>query len=218
MSVENEIINELKNIFSDPRQETHEGVLAAGGFMTPELLEHAYKFGVFPWPHQGYPLLWFCPDQRGVIDFEEFHLPKSFVKWRKKHARNYKITMNASFSEVVECCRKVIRKGQSGSWINSEIHRNYQLLFERNSAFSLEIKRDEKLVGGIYGVKSKQYWSCESMFHFEENTSKLALVSLIEYLQANGHSWVDIQMVTPVCEMFGGKLIEKNEFLTRIKC
>ena len=218
MSVENEIVAELKSIFSDPRQETHEGVLVAGGFLTPELLEHAYRHGVFPWPHEGYPLLWFCPDERGVIDFEDFHLPKSFIKWRKKYAADYAVTMNENFSEVVEHCRRVVRKGQNGTWINSEIVRNYTALFNRGKAFSVEIKKNEKLVGGIYGVKSELYWSCESMFHLEPNTSKLALVTLIEYLQQSGRSWVDIQMVTSVCELFGGKLISKDEFLTRINC
>jgi leucyl/phenylalanyl-tRNA---protein transferase len=218
MSVKNEIIEQLKEIFSDPRQETQEGVLVAGGFMTPELLRHAYQHGIFPWPHEGYPLLWFCPDERGVIDFNELHLPKSFLKWRKNKAVDLKITMNRKFSEVVKNCQLAVRKGQHGTWINSEIEKNYSLLFREGGAFSVEVCRNETLVGGLYGVKTEKYWSCESMFHLEDNTSKLALVSLIEYLINLGHTWVDIQMVTSVCETFGGKLISKDEFLSRIGC
>ena len=69
---------ELLKIFSNPRQETIEGVIAAGGKLEPERLQYSYQRGIFPWPHEGYPLLWFCPDERGVIDFEDLHLPKKF--------------------------------------------------------------------------------------------------------------------------------------------
>ncbi len=207
---------ELKRIFSDPYAETLEGVLAAGGRMSPELLVSAYDHGVFPWPHEGYPLLWFCPDERGVIDFSELHLPRSFQKWLRKYRADFRITMNQKFAEVMRNCKTQKRQGQKGSWINAEVQRNYQLLHQTGHAFSLEVMRGDALVGGIYGVQSKKYFSCESMFHLEDNVSKLALFELIQHLCGAGHSWVDIQMVTEVCGSFGGKLIPKGEFLTRI--
>jgi leucyl/phenylalanyl-tRNA--protein transferase len=211
-----EIDEELKFIFSDPRAETLEGVLAAGGRMTPDLLIYAYNHGVFPWPHEGYPLLWFCPDERGVIDFSELHLPRSFKKWLKKNQEKYRVSVNENFTEVIRNCRTQIRKGQQGTWINDEIEKNYSALSKTANALSVEIHRGGRLVGGIYGVKSEKYFSCESMFHLEDNTSKLALYELILFLQKSGHTWMDIQMVTEVSESFGGKYISKDEFLERI--
>jgi leucyl/phenylalanyl-tRNA--protein transferase len=217
MSAE-EVDEQLKEIFSDSRAETLEGVLAAGGRMTPELLIYAYDHGVFPWPHEGYPLLWFCPDDRGVIDFSELRIPRTFKKWLNKNEFKYEFTINQSFPEVIRYCRSLIRKGQKGSWINDEVEKNYIELSKTGHALSLEVRRDEKLVGGIYGVKSKKYFSCESMFHLEPNTSKLALYKLILHLQNSGHTWMDIQMVTEVSESFGGKYIPKTQFLDRIGC
>lgn len=208
--------DELISIFQDPWQETIEGVLVAGGKLTTEALVEAYKHGIFPWPHEGYPLLWFCPDERGIIDFKELHLPKSFKKWLRANENRYEITINTQFAEVIKQCRLQKRAGQSGSWINREIEKSYTILNQKGFAVSLEVIRDQKLVAGIYGVQSKNYFSCESMFHHEANTSKLALYKLIEYLKSKKQTWMDIQMVTSVSGSFGGKLIAKKEFLKRI--
>jgi leucyl/phenylalanyl-tRNA--protein transferase len=216
MSAKNDVVEELKQIFSNPRLATIEGVLVAGGYMTPELLIHSYDHGVFPWPHEGYPLLWFCPDERGVLDFEDLHLSKSFQKWLKKNRARYEITINQNFSDVLRECKTQKRRGQKGTWINQEIEENYNQLHQLGHAFSLEVKRDGALVGGIYGVQSQKYYSCESMFHQEDNVSKLAFYELVLFLKSHGHTWMDIQMVTSVCESFGGKLISKDQFLKRI--
>lgn len=218
MSAPNNISEELKKIFSDPRQETLEGVLVAGGRMTPELLAYAYNHGVFPWPHEGYPLLWFCPDERGVLDFSDLHFPKSYLKWERNNKYKYEIKFNTAFVEVMKNCKSAKRAGQKGSWINQEILLNYQKLHELKKAESIEIWLEGKLVGGLYGVRSDKYFSCESMFHLEDNVSKLAFVETVHYLKKQGQQWMDIQMVTSVCESFGGKLITKAEFLTRIGC
>ncbi|MGZ3690184.1 MAG: leucyl/phenylalanyl-tRNA--protein transferase [Pseudobdellovibrio sp.] len=216
MSANDEIERELLSIFSNPRLETIEGVLVAGGRLSPELLQVSYRNGIFPGPHEGYPMLWFCPDKRGVIDFGELHLPRSFQKWMRQNSGRYRITLNQAFTEVIRNCKTQKRKGQKGTWITSEIEKNYIQLNQLGAALSLEVWRDDQLVGGVYGVQSPQYFSCESMFHLEDNASKLALYELILFLQKRSHTWVDIQMVTPVCESFGGKYISKHEFLTRI--
>ena len=212
MSVE----DELRQIFSNPHAETHEGVIAAGGRLQPDLLIYAYDHGIFPWPHEGYPLLWFCPDERGVIDFADLHLAKSFQKWLRKNHTLYTITMNQKFHAVLLGCMKQKRQGQAGTWITSEIERSYLELHRQGHAYSLEVMRDERLVAGIYGVQSARYYSCESMFHLEDNTSKLALLELVVHLRNAGQTWIDIQMVTDVCKSFGGKMIGKEDFLKRL--
>jgi len=208
--------DELREILSQPYWPTVDGVVAVGGSMNAELLTLAYANGIFPWPHVGYPLLWFSPEERGVIDFKDLHLPRSFRQWRKKNGGNYRVSFDESFSAVVRQCREKKRKGQEGTWINDEIESAYADLHRLGRAFSVEIWNKEKLVGGLYGVKSEKYHSCESMFFTENNASKLALVSLIEKLQQEGERWVDIQMVTSVCAHFGGRLISRVDFLQRI--
>ena len=206
----------LYTLFSNPRHPTIEDILAVGGVLDWKILKHAYQHGIFPWPHEGYPLLWFAPAERGIIDFKDLHLSRSFKKWLKKNESEFEIRNNTCFAEVMRQCRLQKRQGQKGSWINDEIEHSYLELHQKGFAFSLEVFRKNKLLGGIYGVKSEKYSSCESMFHLEENISKLALYKLIQKLQNESNSWMDIQMVTPVCESFGGKLIPKDQFLRRI--
>ncbi len=213
MSADNEILYE---IFSDPYAPTVEDVVAVGGSLDADILMYSYAHGIFPWPHEGYPLLWFAPEERGVIDFDQIHIPRSLKKWIRQNERVFEIKFNTQFKEVVRHCRMQKRKGQNGTWINNEIEKAYFELFQNGNAFSCEVFRQENLVGGVYGVKSSRYYSCESMFHLEDNTSKLALVKLVESLSIQGQKWMDIQMVTTVCESLGGYLISKEEFLERI--
>lgn len=208
--------NKLLKKLMKPRTETLEGMIAIGGELTTEALVLAYNHGIFPWPHEGYPLLWFCPDERGVLDFIDLHLPKSFQKWIKKNRSLLKVTINENFQEVVRNCKTQKREGQVGTWITDEIEKSYLELHLKGHAISVEVFRDENLVGGIYGVQSQKYFSCESMFHKEDNASKLALFELIQHLIKLGFKWMDIQMVTSVSKSFGGKLISKDEFLNRI--
>lgn len=206
----------LFEIFEDPYQPTVEDIVAVGGTLEWKLLRQAYKHGIFPWPHEGYPLLWFAPEERGVIDFAQMHIPRSLKKWMRQNENLYQIKMDTKFSEVVRQCRNQVRKEQNGTWINDEIEKAYADLFNQGYAFSCEVYRQDRLVGGIYGVKSDKYCSCESMFHLEDNTSKLALIKLAEKLTSEGYPWMDIQMVTNVCESLGGYLIPKDQFLKRI--
>jgi leucyl/phenylalanyl-tRNA---protein transferase len=207
---------ELYNIFSNPRHKTVEDIVAVGGKLDSDILEFAYEHGVFPWPHEGYPLLWFSPAERGILEFSHLHVPKSFQKWLRKNENTYSIKLNQNFKQVMHECRRQKRKGQKGSWINDEIEKAYGELFAKSLAFSLEVYRKEKLVGGIYGVLSKNYVSCESMFHLEDQVSKLAFYRLVQHLKERKQTWMDIQMVTSVCESFGGSLISKEEFLKKI--
>lgn len=203
--------------FPNPRTtKTENDILCVGGYLEPDILIEAYSLGIFPWPHEGLPLLWFCPEERGVLEFKDLHLPKSFQKWLKKNENQFEIKFNHDFKSVIANCAQKARPGQKGTWINKDIQRAYTGLFNQGAAFCLECYRGNKLIGGIYGVRSERYYSCESMFFLETNASKLALYKLVEKLKAAGHQWIDIQMVTDVSGQFGGKYITKKKFLDRI--
>lgn len=198
--------------------ETTEDVIGVGGELTPENLILSYSMGIFPWPHEGYPLLWFCPEKRGIIDFSDLHVSQSLKKWIKKNQNCIEVKVNTDFSSVIKNCRLQKRRGQKGSWINKDIEKAYTELSRLGGALSLECYIDGKMVSGIYGVLSKTYFSCESMFYKIDNGSKYAFLQLVEYLKKQGHTWMDIQMVTEVSASFGGKYISKKEFLKCISC
>lgn len=204
----------------NPRMATPEGLVAVGGNLNVETLQSAYRNGIFPWPQEGLPLLWFSPDPRGILDFKDLHIPRSLKKWEKQHPE-WTYTVNQAFSQVIRQCRLQSRAGQMGTWILPEMETAYNRLFEEGQILSLEVWEGSELIGGIYGVvslsaKGKLFFSGESMFHKKSNASKMAFVKMVEYLKAKGHTWMDMQMLTEVTTSLGGKYISRDEFLNRI--
>lgn len=200
----------------DPRKSNEDGIVAVGGRIEPKLLLQAYRSGVFPWPQEDMPLLWFSPDPRGVLDFSEFHVPQSLKKFINKN-KHWKFTFNKAFKEVVENCRLQSRPNQNGTWILPEMVNAYFQLNQQGFALSCELLDGQDLIGGIYGVLVDGVFSGESMFYKKSNASKVCFLNLVEYLQILGHKWMDIQMVTEVTQTFGGKYISREEFLQRKK-
>ncbi len=205
----------VRRIFPDPRNTMTDGLVMVEGGLNNETLLEAYSFGIFPWPMDGQPLLWFSPVHRGILEFDHIHIPRSFEKWKKKH--DYRLTSNHAFEKVVRACSLVPRPGQDGTWITDEIVEAYVEFRKAGYAHSIECWRDEDLVGGLYGVYVAGVFAGESMFFREPNTSKLCLWWLIEQLKEQGHKWMDIQMVTPLLKQWGGIYIPRDKFLTQLE-
>jgi leucyl/phenylalanyl-tRNA--protein transferase len=215
--------------FPDPRATGSDGLLHVGGALTVDNLVEAYRSGIFPWPQEGLPILWFSPVKRGVLDFSEVHWPRSFLrevrandaKRRCLDPSHLNVTFDQDFRSVIEACATVPRKIQdsnvaAGTWILSEMQEAYLQMYLAGFAHSVECWRGGELVGGLYGVYVDGVFSGESMFHRLSGASKICLYYLIEQLRSMGMSWIDIQMVTPVLETFGGKYISRDEFLARV--
>lgn len=192
------------------------GLLALGGDLEVPTLVLAYRSGIFPWPiSDEFPLAWFSPDPRGVLDFDDLNLNKRFLRYLKSNDLSF--TANKDFRGVIENCSSVPRTSQSGTWITNEVIDSYSALFNKGFAYSLEAWQEEKLVGGIYGVCINGIITGESMFHRVPNASKFCLVALMALLKRTGINWLDTQMVTPVIKSLGGKEIPRSEFLARIR-
>ncbi len=203
--------------FPDPRNAS-EGVVAVGGDLHPDSLKLAYSQGIFPWPHEDYPLLWFSPDPRAVLEFKDLHIPRSLAKARRRALDgSCRFTIDRAFPEVIELCSRVPRAGQGGTWITPEMKDAYLKTHKLGRAHSVELWREDLLVGGIYGVDAGGAFAGESMFHLEPNASKLALLHLVEHLRERGLEWIDIQMLTPHMESLGAKEIAREEFLKKLK-
>lgn len=203
-------------VFPDVSEADDDGLLAVGGDLQTDTIKSAYEKGIFPWPISlDFPLAWFSPDPRGILEVEAFHMPSSFKKWMKK--TSYRVSFSENFEAVIYHCARVTRKGQAGTWITPDITTGYTSLFHEGHAYSVEVWDDQTLIGGLYGVCFGSYVSGESMFSLKTNASKLALVSLIELLKKNKLHFLDTQMVTPVVELFGGRYIPREDFLDRLK-
>ena len=188
------------------------GLVAIGGDLEIDSLLLAYSQGIFPWPiSEEYPLAWFSPDPRGILAFDKLHLSKSLRKFLKKNP--YEVRFNTNFEAVIMNCARVKRNDQSSTWITQEIINSYIELHRQGYAYSIETYRDDILVGGVYGVCINRFYSGESMFHTEDNASKVALVSLLYLLKQRDNGWIDTQMVTPVVETLGGLEIPRETFL-----
>lgn len=204
-----------RSVFPSPKNSLEAGIIAVGVPPTVENLYEAYSYGIFPWPHEGYPLLWFSPDQRGVLDFKDFHIPERLQRELKK--KKFKFTWNHSFEEVMQNCKNSERKAEAGTWITDELIRAYLKFHHQGYAHSIEVWKDEQLVGGLYGVCVGGLFSAESMYFKVSPASKAALIFCVESLKSAGHHWMDIQMVSSVSKQFGGKYISKADFLKRLK-
>lgn len=198
--------------FLDPRNSLAEGIVAVGGVLDLPTLLEAYGRGIFPWPHAELPMLWFCPERRGVIFVDELKISESLRRFRRKNS-HLEITLNKDFDQVMRECARQPRPGQEGTWINEEILQAYRALFKAGYAMSVEVRESGELIGGVYGVLVKGVFSGESMFYKKPNASKLALWYLVEYLSEHGHKWLDVQMVTPVVESMGGRYVDRDTYL-----
>jgi leucyl/phenylalanyl-tRNA--protein transferase len=208
MPRDNELIQ-----FLDPAKAI-EGIVAFGGPLTTTNLLRAYCSGIFPWPVNEYILPWCCPEERGVLDFNELHIPRRLERTRRQ--ATFQFTIDRSFSQVITYCATVSRKGESSTWITRQMIRAYCELHRQGHAHSVEVWDGTELVGGLYGVDACGSFSGESMFSLRSNASKLALLFLIEHLKERGLDWIDIQMVTPHLEALGAKVASRADFLEKL--
>lgn len=205
-----------KIVFPPVNLATEDGLVAIGGDMQTDTLLEAYRQGIFPWPlSPEFPLAWFSPDPRGVLFFDELHIPRSLTKFLKDDP--FEIKQDVAFTEIIRLCAMVARKDQPTTWITPEIIAGYCKLFEMGHAWCTGAWRGQRLVGGLYGVKLNHFRSGESMFTLEDNAGKAAMLAAISRFKAEGVKFLDTQMVTPVVESMGGSYISRNQFLEILK-
>jgi leucyl/phenylalanyl-tRNA--protein transferase len=201
--------------FPDPRSAGPEGVLAVGGDLHPSTLQLAYRQGIFPWPAPGYPLLWFCPPERGVLEFDALHVPRSLAYARRRSTLRF--TLDVAFRDVIAACSATPRPQQDGTWITPQILSAYLRLHRMGMAHSVEAWDGDEIVGGLYGVDVDGAFAAESMFYRQPNASKLALLHLVDHLKSRGLDWIDIQVLTPHLERLGARTISREAFLARLQ-
>jgi leucyl/phenylalanyl-tRNA--protein transferase len=201
--------------FPDPRQASPEGIVAVGGDLHPQTLLAAYRRGIFPWPAEGYPMLWFCPEERAILEFKDLHIPRSLRRAQRR--AHFELTIDKAFTEVIHACAGTPRPEQNGTWITSEIIVAFSRFHQLGHAHSVETWLDGRLVGGIYGVDVDGAFAAESMFYDVPDASKFALLRLVEHLQQRGLDWMDVQVMTPHLMRFGAHEISRAAFLRKLE-
>lgn len=186
------------------------GLLAAGGDLSPAWLLAAYRRGIFPWYSGDQPILWWSPDPRMVLFPEEIKVRRSLAK-RLRNA-GFRVTADTAFDAVVRACAAP-RPHQPGTWITAEMRAAYGRLHALGAAHSVEVWQGNELVGGLYGVALGPAFFGESMFSRRPDASKVALVSLARAMAAGGGRMIDCQMHTDHLASLGARDIARAEFI-----
>lgn len=190
------------------------GLLAAGGALTPDWLLHAYRHGIFPWYSRGQPILWWSPDPRCVLHPAHFRLTRSLAKTIRN--RGFETRLDTAFAAVVDGCAAP-RAGERGTWIVPAMRRAYLELHRLGHAHSVETWLDGRLVGGLYGVRIGAMFYGESMFSTERDASKVAAARLVDEARATGIALIDCQMPTGHLASLGAETIPRSEFLDAVR-
>lgn len=191
-----------------------DGLLAAGGDLSSERLLYAYRNGIFPWYDDGQPLLWWSPDPRCVLRPGEFHLSRRSRRYVRRSADV--LRYNTAFGDVIRACAGP-RRSQQGTWITSDMIRAYEQLHAEGWAHSVEVWRDDRLVGGLYGIVIGRVFFGESMWSAEPNTSKSALLSIARSMDNGDIGLLDCQVLSSHLVGLGAAVIPRSEFLRIMK-
>lgn len=202
-------------VFPKPELAEADGLLAVGGDLSPLRLLTAYSLGIFPWFNEDNPILWWSLDPRLLCFPREITFSKSLMQRIKR--REFEVKIDANFRKVVELCANVKRNNQKGTWISAEIIDSYMQLHQMGYAHSFETYKENRLVGGLYGVSLGAMFSGESMFHLETDASKVAFYYLIQFAIKHHFHFIDCQQVTPHMLSMGGRAVARKEFLQGLR-
>jgi leucyl/phenylalanyl-tRNA--protein transferase len=196
--------------FPDISEASEEGLLAIGGDLSVTRLLSAYKQGIFPWFADEDPILWWAPDPRFVLFPKKLKVSKSMQQVMRN--ANFEVSVNKDFNGVIKACALAKRADQEGgTWITNNMIKAYTQLYELGYAKSVEVWKNNELVGGLYGVDLDNDVFCgESMFTKESNASK---VGFITFIQNTNYKLIDCQVYTQHLESLGAEDISRDDFM-----
>jgi leucyl/phenylalanyl-tRNA--protein transferase len=192
-----------------------DGLLAVGGDLAPERILSAYRQGIFPWYSHGQPILWWSPDPRAVLFPERLHIARSLRKTLRKNP--FDVRYDTAFAEVIDACAGVVRRGQQGTWITHEMRDAYTRLHAMGHAHSVESWLQDKLVGGLYGLRIGRVFFGESMFSEVGDASKVAFVHGVQRLRDEGVALIDCQVSSTHLTSLGAETIPRARFIDLLR-
>jgi leucyl/phenylalanyl-tRNA--protein transferase len=180
--------------------------------LDPDTVLLAYTQGAFPMTDRDGITRWYTADPRGVIPLDRFHVPTSLAQVVRQ--KRFDVRINQNFSGTMRAC---MTAHPGGSWISEELIRVYNELHERGFAHSVEAWKDNELAGGLYGVSIGGAFFGESMFHFQRDASKVALVHLVERLRERQFVLLDTQASTSHLQRFGCIEMPADQYMAKLR-
>lgn len=204
--------------FPDPRDsddpDDEFNYIAYGGDLSVGRLTEAYSKGIFPYFDVSQPVaLWCCPLDRFVIFPSEIHVSHSMRTLL--NSGRYAVTFNEDFRGVILGCALADGRLQEedGAWLGPRMIDAYVALHDAGRAQSVEVWKDGRLAGGLYGVTLHGCFFGESMFSLVPSASKVALINLARKMESEGGKMIDCQFETPHLLSMGGRHISYEEYL-----
>ena len=189
-----------------------EGIIALGGDLSSKRLIYAYRNGIFPWFSENEPIVWYCPLERMVLFPNEIKISKTMRKVLRDNA--FVVTENKAFERVIHQCKTIKRNDDLGTWITNDMEKAYINLHKKGVAKSIEIWKDNELVGGFYGLEVNGVFCGESMFSKVSNASKLAFIYLAT---KKNYRLIDCQIYNDHLASLGAREIDRKDFLNILK-
>jgi leucyl/phenylalanyl-tRNA--protein transferase len=189
-----------------------DGLVALGGALDPDLLEEAYRMGVFPWSSEP-AVTWWCPDPRAIFELGSFRPSRSLRKRIRQSGWTFKL--DGDFEGTIRQCAEQTTD-RPATWSTEDFISAYCELHRRGIAHSVEVYEGRKAIGGLYGVAMGGFFGGESMFHRRSDASKAALAHLVSHLVARGFTLLDAQVMNPHLANLGAKDIPRAEYLQRL--
>ncbi|MDC7225289.1 MAG: leucyl/phenylalanyl-tRNA--protein transferase [Spirochaetales bacterium] len=214
------VLEESQRIdFPLPAEANADGIIAAGGNLSPGMLISAYSQGAFPWYSQNDPILWWNPDPRCVLYPAKLHVSRRMERRLRSGAFN--VSSDSAFEDVIRSCAGIKRRHEDGTWIDEDIIRSYCELHELGLAHSIETWTESDagpvLAGGLYGISLGRCFFGESMFSRVTDASKTAFISMVRTLADRGIELIDCQITTPHLQSLGAEEISRADYMKILK-
>lgn len=159
----------------------------------------------------GEPIEWYYTNSRTLMPLDQrFRYPKSLQ--RVLNQNRFEVKIDTAFEEVVAGCAD-----RETTWISKELRSLYGNLHEAGWAHSFETWQDDQLAGGILGISIRGVFIGESMFFKIPDSSKVAMVKLVEHLRSRGYDLFDVQLMNPHLERFGAFEIDDDSYQSLLK-
>lgn len=190
------------------------GLLCAGGDLSPERLLLAYRSGIFPWFNEGEPILWWSPQPRAVFELDT---TRANTRLRRL-ARScpWTLRVDQDFEAVIDACAAP-RHYSDGTWITAAMRAAYLNLHGLGHAHCIAVFEGDELVGGLYGLAIGRVFFGESMFSRRTNASKTAFFALASTLRDAGFVWLDGQVESGHLGRLGAQSIDRAHFIAGLE-
>ncbi|WP_114765329.1 leucyl/phenylalanyl-tRNA--protein transferase [Vibrio rhodolitus] len=185
------------------------GLLAFGGDLSVARLLTAYHNGIFPWYGPGEPILWWSPSPRAVFDPKTFKPARSVKKFQRKH--QYRVSINQAFDQVIDQCAAL--RSAKETWLSPEMRAAYKQLHALGHSHSVEVWKEDVLIGGLYGISVGQLFCGESMFSLQTNASKIALWYFCHHFEHHGGQLIDCQVLNDHTQSLGAFELPREDFI-----